>query len=55
MDKRLRKFLDRVPGYLHAYYDGSAPRGYYDTEKYRQTVKADLRTSESEDQEPPPC
>jgi hypothetical protein len=55
MDKRLQKFLDRVPEYLQKYYNGSAPRGYYDREKYRQTATADLRTSVPEDQEPPQC
>jgi hypothetical protein len=55
MDKRLQKFLSRVPEYLHKYYDGSAPRGYYDTEKYRQTATADQRTSAPEDQDPPQC
>jgi hypothetical protein len=53
--ERLQKFLSRVPEYLHKYYDGSAPRGYYDAEKYRQMARADLRTSETGDQDHPQC
>lgn len=49
----LQDFLDRIPEHLRSAYDGSRPRGYYDKEKYRQTAKADRRTSQPEDQDPP--
>jgi hypothetical protein len=53
-DKRLEKFLEKVPTYLHPFYDGSAPRGYYDKEKYRRTAAADItHTSLKEGQDPP--
>ncbi len=53
-DKRLEKFLEKVPAYLRPHYDGSAPRGYYDKEKYKRTAAADIKhTSLKEGQDPP--
>lgn len=54
-DKRLEKFLQTVPEYLHGAYLGTAQRGYYDGDKYRRTAKADRRTSQPEGQDPPQC
>jgi len=53
-DKRLEKFLQSVPEYLHGAYLGTAQRGYYDREKYKRTAKADQRTSPPEGRDPPP-
>ena len=49
------QLYDDIPEHLRSSYDGSKPRGYYDREKYKRTAKADRRTSQPEDQDPPQC
>jgi len=36
-------FLEKVPADLRPYRQMSAPRGYYDKEKYKRTAAADIK------------